>query len=501
MICNRIVCLLTVYFLIGGCGFHAGSGGRKQPADSPDFAKLMAMQVSAAALTPLENVDIQYRDVPFITKDDSVSIRPIRIYLPAGTSGPVPVVFVPHYEMKEDALELRSYLDEGWAVVSPSGFEDRYNGQLTDDDLVFNNAVLYAIRHDDRFDPERILLVGGSAGGYMTMMLNALQMGICASVAKSPIQNAYFNFYRHFSAASDLNKKAWVKFMLKNGRKLSKGAPEEKTQALMEAMQTLPFPILGLISGLFEPILENFPDKEDTARWEALSPVGLGDCYTSPFLVWHCTSDLLVPVDQTSRRFTYANNGKSMPRRFSTRLDPGYPGHLGCSLEEVLPPDQTFVASLALSQADSVMTAVYDPGKAFNINIVDDGPVESYGGHSSMIPTRDVDVLPYLRDMVDHTSRRTEVLRPEKLRLLLERYLGASVQLPAHEGVDDTVYGSLAIYRQEVQEELTYYAKRHSLDEVDQMAASLEDERLLGTWEQIKADYFPDINSEGVLPN
>lgn len=459
------------------------------------------MQVSAAALTPLENVDIQYRDVPFITKDDSVSIRPIRIYLPAGTSGPVPVVFVPHYEMKEDALELRSYLDEGWAVVSPSGFEDRYNGQLTDDDLVFNNAVLYAIRHDDRFDPERILLVGGSAGGYMTMMLNALQMGICASVAKSPIQNAYFNFYRHFSAASDLNKKTWVKFMLKNGRKLSKGTPEEKTQALMGAMQTLPFPILGLISGLFEPIQENFPDKEDYTRWEALSPVGLGDCYTSPFLVWHCTSDLLVPVDQTSRRFTYAKNGKSMPRHYSTKLDPDYPGHLGCSLEEVLPPDQTFVASLALSQADSVMTAVYDPGKAFNINIVDDGPVESYGGHSSIIPTQDVDVLPYLRDMITRTSRLTEVLRPEKLRLLLDRYLGASVQLPAHEGVDDTVYGSLAIYRQEVQEELAYYAKRHSLDEVDQMAASLEDERLLGTWEQIKADYFPDINSEGVLPN
>lgn len=51
----------------------------------------------------------------------------------------------------------------------------------------------------------------------------------------------------------------------------------------------------------------------------------------------------------------------------------------------------------------------------------------------------------------------TNVMQPEKLSLLLERYQGKSRQLPAHEGVDDTVYGSLEVYRREVEEELAFW--------------------------------------------
>ena len=69
--------------------------------------------------------------------------------------------------------------------------------------------------------------------------------------------------------------------------------------------------------------------------------------------------------------------------------------------------------------------------------------------------------------MFTRSLAETEQLMPGKLLLLLNRYAGNSVQLPPHEGVDDTVYGSLAIYRQEVIEELSQWAANHSFEELD----------------------------------
>ena len=68
-------------------------------------------------------------------------------------------------------LELRDYLGKGWMVASPADFNNKYNGQLTDDDLVFNNAALHTIRTFPEVDKKQIALVGGSAGGYMTFLM------------------------------------------------------------------------------------------------------------------------------------------------------------------------------------------------------------------------------------------------------------------------------------------------------------------------------------------
>ena len=46
-----------------------------------------------------------------------------------------------------------------------------------------------------------------------------------------------------------------------------------------------------------------------------------------------------------------------------------------------------------------------------------------------------------------------------KLQLLVERYAGCSIQLPAHG--EEEIYGSLSVYRREVLEELAAYQKAH----------------------------------------
>ena len=103
-----------------------------------------------------------------------------------------------------------------------------------------------------------------------------------------------------------------------------------------------------------------------------------------------------------------------------------------------------------------------------------------------------IDDTPYLEEMFSRSLAQTELLMPRKLLLLLERYQGNSVQLPVHEGVDDTVYGSLAVYRQESVEELGQWAENHSLFELDTamreaIANAEESGGYLAAWEEIKS--------------
>src|SRR5690625_5271894 len=143
-----------------------------------DFEKLLAtLAQPKEAPAPLEDVGKRQIVIPYISKKKKVEMRPIRLFLPSKASTPMPLVYVAHYEMGEDATELRAYLEKGWAVCSVTAFDNKYNGQLTDDDLVFNNAALYTLRNLPEIDRMRIAVVGGSAGGYMSLMLNALQLG------------------------------------------------------------------------------------------------------------------------------------------------------------------------------------------------------------------------------------------------------------------------------------------------------------------------------------
>ena len=82
------------------------------------------------------------------------------------------------------------------------------------------------------------------------------------------------------------------------------------------------------------------------------------------------------------------------------------------------------------------------------------------------------------------------LLRFQPQHLLLKRYHGDSKQPPAHIRADDDIYGSHAIYRQEVVDELTQYAENHSLQELDAAVTSAieasNDSELEADWHEIK---------------
>ena len=417
-----------------------------------------------------EGVTEEQIAVPYINRDGIIAYGMIRVYWPADTSHPVPLVFVPHYEAGEYSLEAVNYLRHGWAVASPLDLYGTINNTLMTDDLVFNNAALYTLRHLPKVDPQRIALSGNSAGGYTALMLDALQLGNCACVANYAMVNPYFTFTRHFPQIDRWNQKYTV--VSENGE------------------ATPLFPTGGAVSACFQVTDAYFPGAKDYQSWEELSPVGLCSDLSCPVLENHYTSDLLIPLDEVSRIGAYPEAGQSVPQGFSVHMSDRYPGRLGQAWTEQLPPASTHIGRIVIETPYDEVTLPYDPQAFFNVNILDDGPVEAYSGHYAHADYVFKDDSVYLSEMFARSLAGTELLTADKAVMLLHRYMGDSPQLPVHYGVDESIYGSLSVYRNEIAEGLLAYAKNHSYAELDyviQTAAVMypQDPLIMEAWAEL----------------
>lgn len=431
----------------------------------PDLVSAFTLQGNTAVET-LSDDEYQKEiiDVKYIKANGEIDTRQIVLFKPSNTQREMPIIFVPHYAVDENTADFVSYIKNGWAVASPLNVKSEYNGTLATDDLVFNNAALYTLRNLDGIDKQRIAIVGGSAGGYMSLMLSQLHMGTVATIANSPISNMYFNAHVYFPECDEVNRNS--------------------------GLFDFNMPVQGMISKSFQPINDIITNENDPL-WEALSPISMAKAFSSPVVINHNTADILVPVDQITKKFTYEDNDGTLPKNFTARLENNYPGILSCSLEELVDQNEVSVHKYEFENNVVAGEMPYSE-KLLTINVIDDGPITAKGSHSSPTTTGSYDTMPYLKDMMDKSLRNTEKLVSEKLLLLLERFSGYSKQLPAHDGIDDTVYGSLTIYQKEVTDELGMWVENHSLDEMDSamqdaLSISTDKEQYTKVWNEIKA--------------
>lgn len=435
------------------------------------IAKVAGISADSFTLQSKASDDVRYEgsiqkqiiDIPYITNEGTVEIRQVLYYRPEEAKGDIPLIFIPHYAAEESSMDFQLYMAHGWAVASPV-FQEKYNGQLTDNDLVFNNAALYALRNTDGIDNQRIAIVGGSAGGYMALMLSELQMGTCATIANSPIANIYYNLYIHFQNCDDLNRNS--------------------------GFFDIPIPIQLFVSKSFRSNLNNFPDVSDIDRWIALSPLGNVKSISSPVVINHYTGDILVPVDQITKQYTYPESDGTLPADFPVRMGENYPGILGHSLEEEANPNELHTQRYVVKNKYIDMDMPYSD-RLLTLNIFDDGRISAKSSHTAPGTTGSINVFPYLEEMFSQTLANTEKLSSEKLILLLNRYSGNSAQLLPHENIDDTAYGSLFIYRKEIIDQLSQYISNHSLEEVERIVEIAIDHsenkaELIASWEAIK---------------
>ena len=428
-----------------------------------------------AAEKPLGDDEVSKNiiDVKYIKEDGTIDTRQMIVYRPADAEGDIPLIYIPHYAAEENSKDFIGYIKKGWAVASAYQFRSEYNGTLATDDLVFNNAALYTLRHMDGIDKEKIALVGGSAGGYMTLMLSGLQMGSVCSLANSAIANSYFNAHEYFPACDEVNRHS--------------------------GLLNVTMPIQCLVSKSFQPV-NKIIDDTDTARWEAVSPVSLANAISSPLVMTHNTSDILVPLDQVTHKHVYAHNDGTLPEGFDCHMASDYPGILSKTFEEEADPDQL---TMNYIQPENMIVSGDLPysDKRITLDIIDDGAPTAKGSHANPSLKGGFDSFPYLEEMMNKMLAQTEKADKNKLILLLERYQGKSLALPAHENVDDTVYGSLAVYQQEIIDELSTYMKNHSAEELDteirnavSTLAESDQEAYLQAWSDILAKSGIELN-------
>lgn len=409
-----------------------------------DLQKLFAMQAQLKEqLKPLEGISKSVIDVEYIKFDGENDMRKIILYVPEKAQKPMPLIYVPHYEMKEDALEIRDYLSKGWAVSSCYEFKNEYNRELAFDDLVFNSAALYYLRSRKDIDADRIAVVGGSAGGYAALMLSALQLGICASVANSPICNLYFNFYQYFPKANRYNLEVIAKMS------------EEERKNPLTLLSKLPLPFVGtILSGAgFEQVVKHINNVNDMREWEAISPTAYAECFSNPIYINHATSDVLVPLDQLTHEYVYDNLGDTMPEGYDIKMGK-IAGKLGFSLCDRLDKFQLNLFTVEPYDGNKPKPLVFDKDKMFNVCICDEGAPEAYASHNLGTHTGRTSDIDYLEYMFSQGVAKTNILTEEKLLLFAERYEGKALKLIAHENADESVYGSLAVYRKEILDEL-----------------------------------------------
>jgi len=429
-----------------------------------DIRKVMALLSEANVKEQELPFSVEKRDIeiPFISKDGTVCRRYIRIYLPEPAPEPKPLVFIAHYEMPENDTTLNLYLMNGWAVSTPIDFKPEYNGSLVDDDLIFNSAALSAVRKQPGIDRTRIVVSGGSAGGYMTQMLSVLHLGICCSISFSGITNILFNM-KYLQSANNHNKD------------VLETLTEEERKDFIRCLEVIPVPIVGAIFGQFAPILAKIEENPNSEIWNAMSPSFMAGCFTDPILFSHFTSDLLVPVDQLTKRFTYADLDESLPEGFRIRMSE-FPlqEKVQRSMAEMLPADDLFEHLCPAPQTSGENFKLsFDRTKRFNIVVFDEGNAEAEGGHFKKMDLGPIDATDYIHAQLQRSSRETNWLTVGKLALMAERYAGKGFLIPGKAGIDDIVYGSVAMNRQEVLEELSEFGEHHREELVDTFCAAM----------------------------
>jgi len=201
-----------------------------------------------------------------------------------------PLVYSAGYEL--DAGSAAGWLSRGMVVATPHAEPDNPLVRGPNLDI----ALLHATRALPFVDSSRVLIQGGSAGGYMALMLTAESFPLIGSAPDVPPVNWGYN----------------AAYFLRN---------RDLARATAEGTDRPALPVLTQVIPLAELSTETLGQNTDGDPWLLISPVSQLETITAPTQVVFSTADMLVPINQVSPDLAQPRAPGQFPDGFTTAVD------------------------------------------------------------------------------------------------------------------------------------------------------------------------------------
>lgn len=241
---------------------------------------------------------------------------------------PIPAFCHVHYE--KDVGGARKWCDRGWAVFTAHYTDEK--GESPIDCSVGNGnnlarAIIQWARRLPFIDRTRLHIDGGSQGGYMALAMSADMFPVTSTTSDVPVVNWAYNL-GYFEA--------------------NKG-PMRYPATGAES----PLPILASVTMLADWSYRYFPSDLSDDAWYYVSPISYLDRIANPVLVTCATGDMLVPIEQMTRRHARPFDPARLPEGYRRDFDALTPcAKARVTFEELLPPEAVFL-HVAPTQEDS----------------------------------------------------------------------------------------------------------------------------------------------------
>jgi len=336
--------------------------------DAPDecahrFRRIEALEIPVGAATGGQvTVEFLHRRVT----GEVVTAR-ARLFLPArlrsNPDAKLPLVCNAGYEV--DADGANDLLELGFIVSTPHAHEENPLGRGPNLDI----ALLHAVRALPCVDNERVMIRGGSAGGYTALMVAAEAFPVLCVMPGVPPVNWGYN----------------AEYFSRHGEQAARIDPATDEPAMRVLTVVLPIGRAGEVS--------MGPDTDGDA-WLMSSPLmHLGTLGAPIQAVWS-TADMLVPVDQIDPQFVRPRDAGRFPENFTT--DPNRlmsRPETRQTLLDALPAEVCEVFVVPVPEApileyerepDGPYASIdlpFSRARNWSIVIVDEGPPEPDCGH------------------------------------------------------------------------------------------------------------------------
>lgn len=217
-----------------------------------------------------------------------------KLYLPErlktdGVTG-APLVHVAGYEAERGSGE--GFIANGVVVCTPHG--EPSNPLVRGENL--DVAILHRVRALPFIDDTKVIVLGGSAGGYMALLLAAESFPLSCCAPDVPPVNVGYN----------------VAYLMHN-RALASAQPESQDHMNM--------PVLNVVTPLGEFASALCGTDYDSDVWMACSPIARMDEVTCPAIITCSTADLLVPAQQFGPGIARALDPELFPEGFEMRME------------------------------------------------------------------------------------------------------------------------------------------------------------------------------------